>query len=104
MDLKFSALKDLFPFSIVSKIQDASSILKVAFYLSKRHHLHRAYLETVAFRTQAHSSYFNYHSILEAILSKLFILKTNVKINHQQNFAISRPKRHVKRKLFMKNA
>ena len=48
-DLKFSALKDLIPFSIVSKVQDASSILKVVFALSKRPHLHRAYLVTVSF-------------------------------------------------------
>ena len=47
LDFKFSAFKDLFPFSIVSKVQDASSILKVVFALSNRPHLHRAYLVTV---------------------------------------------------------
>ena len=43
-DPKFSALKDLNPFSTVSKAQEAGSILKVVFALSKRPHLHRAYL------------------------------------------------------------
>ena len=47
IDLKFSAFKDLFPFSIVSKVQEAGSILKVVFALSKWPHLHRAYLVTV---------------------------------------------------------
>ena len=35
----------------MSKVQDASSILKVVFALSKRPHLHRAYLVTVSFRS-----------------------------------------------------
>ena len=47
IDLKFSAFKDLFPFSIVSKVQEAGSILKVVFALSKWPHSHRAYLVTV---------------------------------------------------------
>ena len=34
-DPKFSALKDLNPFSTVSKVQEAGSILKVGFALSK---------------------------------------------------------------------
>ena len=50
-DPKFSALKDLNPFKTVSKVQEASSILRVVFALSKwpRPHLHRAYLVTVRF-------------------------------------------------------
>ena len=48
-DLKFSAFKDLFPFSIVSKAQEAGSILRVNFALSKWHHLHRAFSLTVPF-------------------------------------------------------
>ena len=47
IDLKFLAFKDLFSFSIVSKVQEAGSILKVVFALSKWPHLHRAYLVTV---------------------------------------------------------
>ena len=46
-DPKLSALKDLNPFSTVSKVQEAGRILKVGFALSKRPHLHRAYLVTV---------------------------------------------------------
>ena len=42
IDFKFSAFKDLFPFSIVSKVQEAGSILKVVFALSKWPQLHRA--------------------------------------------------------------
>ena len=48
-DPKFSALKDLNPFKTVSKVQEASSILRVVFALSKWPHLHRAYLVTVRF-------------------------------------------------------
>ena len=46
-DPKFSALKDLITFLTVSKVQEAGSILKVGFALSKGPHLHRAYLVTV---------------------------------------------------------
>ena len=42
-DPKFSALKDLILFSTVSKVQEASSILKVGFAFSKWPHFHRAY-------------------------------------------------------------
>ena len=49
LDPKFSALKDLNPFKTVYKIQEASSILKVGFALSKWPHLHRAYVVTVPF-------------------------------------------------------
>ena len=44
---KFSALKDLNPFSTVSKVQEDGSILKIGFTFSKWPHLHRAYLVTV---------------------------------------------------------
>ena len=40
---KFSALKNLNPFSTVFKVQEAGSILKVGFAFSKWPHLHRAY-------------------------------------------------------------
>ena len=43
----FLALKDLNPFTSVSKVQEASSILRVGFALSKWPDLHRAYLVTV---------------------------------------------------------
>ena len=46
-DSKFSALEDLNPFKTVSKVQEATSILRVVFALSKWPHLHRAYLVTV---------------------------------------------------------
>ena len=46
-DPKFSAFKDLNPFSIVYKVQEAGSILRVGFGLSKWPHFHRAYLSTV---------------------------------------------------------
>ena len=49
-DLKFSAFQDVFFFSIVSKVQEASSILRVGFALSKWPHFHRAYLVTVCKR------------------------------------------------------
>ena len=48
-DPKFSALKDLNPFKTVSKVQEASSILRVVFALSKWPHLLRVYLVTVRF-------------------------------------------------------
>ena len=48
-DPEFSALKDLNPFKIVSKVQDASSILRVIFAHSNWPHLHRDYLVTVRF-------------------------------------------------------
>ena len=41
---KFSALKNLNPFSTVFKVQEAGSILKVGFALSKWPHVHRAYV------------------------------------------------------------
>ena len=44
---KFSGLKDLNLFQTVQKFQEARSILKVDFALSKRSHLYRAYLVTV---------------------------------------------------------
>ena len=50
-DLKFSALKDLSLFSTESKAQEASSILKVGFALSKWPHFHRVYLVTVCKRS-----------------------------------------------------
>ena len=43
-DPKFSALKNLNPFQTVSKVKEASNILRVVFALSKWPHLHRAYL------------------------------------------------------------
>ena len=46
-DPKFSALKDLNPFKNESKAQEASSILKVGFALSKWPHFHRVYLVAV---------------------------------------------------------
>ena len=46
-DSKFSALKDLDSFKMVSKVEEASSILRVVFSLSKWPHLHRAYLVTL---------------------------------------------------------
>ena len=44
---KFLALKDLNLFSTVVKVQEADSIFKVGFALSKWPHLHRAYLVTI---------------------------------------------------------
>ena len=46
-DTKFSVLKDLNPFSTVSKVEEAGSSLKAGFALSMWPHLHRAYLVTV---------------------------------------------------------
>ena len=46
-DPKFSALKDLNPLKKKIKNQEASSILRVLFALSKWPHLHRAYQVTV---------------------------------------------------------
>ena len=46
-DLKSSAFIDLFPFSIILKVQEAGSILRVGFALLKLPHLHRAYLVTI---------------------------------------------------------
>ena len=43
-DPTFSALKDLNLFKNVSKVQEANSILRVGFALSKWPYLHRAYL------------------------------------------------------------
>jgi len=43
-DPKFSVLKDLNLFIIVSKVQETRNILRVGFALSKWPHLHRAYL------------------------------------------------------------
>ena len=43
-DPKFSAIKGLNPFKIVSKVQETCNILWVVFALSKSPHLHRAYL------------------------------------------------------------
>ena len=85
LDFKFSAFKDLFPFSIVSKVQDASSILKVVFALSKRPHLHRAYLVTVSFRSfiAVHINFLRqkcfkclqkWNSLLIILISKKFLL------------------------------
>ena len=48
-DPKFLVLEDLNPFQTVSKVQEASSILRVDFALPKWPHLHRAYLVTVLF-------------------------------------------------------
>ena len=48
-DSKFSALKDLNLFEIVSIVQEASRILRVVFALSKWPHLHKAYAVTVPF-------------------------------------------------------
>ena len=50
-DLKFSAFKDLNFFSIVLKVQEAGSILRVGFALSKWPHFHRVYLVTVCKRS-----------------------------------------------------
>ena len=47
IDPKFLALKDVNPFKTVTKVQEASSILRVGFALWKWPHLHRAYLVTV---------------------------------------------------------
>ena len=52
-DPKFSVFKDLIFFSTVSKIQEASSILKVSFALSKWPHFHMAYEATVCKQTSA---------------------------------------------------
>ena len=46
-DSKFLALKNLNPLKTVLKFQEASSVLKMGFALSKWPHLHRAYLVTV---------------------------------------------------------
>ena len=46
-DSKFSALKDLDSFKMVSKVEEASSILRMVFSLSKWPHSHRAYLVTL---------------------------------------------------------
>ena len=43
-DPKFSAFKNLNPFKILSKVQEANIILRVTFALLKWPHLHRAYL------------------------------------------------------------
>ena len=43
-DPKFSAFKNLNPFKILSKVQEATIILRVTFALSKWPHLHRAYV------------------------------------------------------------
>ena len=48
-DLKFSAIKDLNRLKKYAKYQEASSILRVSFDLSKWPHLHRAYVVTVSF-------------------------------------------------------
>ena len=48
-DLKFSAIKDLNCLKKYAKYQEASSILKMGFALSKRPHLHGAYVVTVPF-------------------------------------------------------
>ena len=50
-DPKFSAIKDLNPFQTVSKVQEASSILRVAFALSKWPHFNSIYLVRVPFLT-----------------------------------------------------
>ena len=46
-DPKFSASKDLIPFTAVSEVQEASSILKVSFDFSKWPHFHKAYQVTI---------------------------------------------------------
>ena len=66
IDLKFSAFKELNPFSTVSKVQEAGSILKVGFALSNRPHLHRAYLVTVP-EYLSQSVYLNFRVILVTI-------------------------------------
>ena len=48
---KFSALKNLNPFSTMFKVQEAGSILKVGFALSKWPHFHRVYLVTFCKRS-----------------------------------------------------
>ena len=48
-DLKFSASKDLNPFTTVLKVQGANSILRVSFALSKYPHFNSAYLVRVPF-------------------------------------------------------
>ena len=48
-DLTFLAMKDLNCLKKYAKYQEASSILKVGFALSKWPHLHRAYVVTVPF-------------------------------------------------------
>ena len=48
-DSKFSALKDLNLFQTVSKVQEASSILRVGFALSKWPHFNSAYLLRVPY-------------------------------------------------------
>ena len=48
-DPKFSARKDLNPFTTVLKVQGASSILRVSFALSKYPHFNSAYLVKVRF-------------------------------------------------------
>ena len=50
-DLKFSAFKDLNFFSIVLKVQETGSILRVSFALSKWPHFHRVYLVTICKRS-----------------------------------------------------
>ena len=48
-EFKFLALKDLNPFKTVLKVQEASSILRVGFALSKWPHFNSAYLLRVPF-------------------------------------------------------
>ena len=50
-DPKFSVLKDLNPFKTVSKVQEASIILRVGFALSKWPHFNSIYLVRVPFLT-----------------------------------------------------
>ena len=50
-DPKFLALKDLNLLKKYTKYQEASSILRVVFALSKWPHLHRAYLVTICYRS-----------------------------------------------------
>ena len=53
-DSKFSELKDLNPFKTVSKVQEASSILRMGFALSKYPHFNSTYLVRVPFVTRTH--------------------------------------------------
>ena len=48
-DPKFSAMKDLIPFTTVLKVQGANSILRMSFAMSKYRHFNSAYLVKVRF-------------------------------------------------------
>ena len=69
LDPKFSALKDLNPFKIVIKVQEASNILRVDFACSKWPHLHRAYLVTVR-KLNLHSVLKIFPKIIHDIITK----------------------------------